>query len=251
MFKTERSLMTQVNSRFDHYPHSTFKTTSKGLPRVLIPCYSKGADVQTALNQQEHSKAAYVLLHRKKHDVHLLSKLSPYFRNCVSHELLKGNWSTNEKLPSLCYSCNKTLDGRHEKTISFNRIKLNRRAFPPIKDSEDNKEDMHEQLTTSSPWKNNYRDHHQTGSSCTPFQRFEKAQSFMEFSKHCFTRSPPLILPEVIKITPQKKTTARQKDNRVNDVALVPPPTPTVRYIRDLSPELRTSLFVITLASTP
>lgn len=241
--------MAQVASGFEQNPFSAFKT--KGLPRVLpIPYCFKGSELQPALAAQEHSKAEVVLLLGKKHDVHLLSKLSPHFRSCVSQELLKANWSRNQKLPSLCYSCNRTLDRRHEQTISFNRIKLKKRAIPDIKD-EHKVDDMHEHLTTSSPWKHNYREQQftsQNATSCTPFQRFEKAQSCAEFNKQCFTRSSPLILPEVIKITPQKKTTTRQKTNRVYDVGLVPPPTPTIRYLRDLSPELR-SLFVIRMAS--
>ena len=240
--------MTQVASGFEQNAFSNFKTRSRGLPRVLIPCCSKGTELQPALHAQQHSKAAFVILQGKKHDVHLSSKLSPYFRSCVSQELLKA---TNDKLPSLCFSCNRTLDRRHEQTISFNRIKLKRRAIPTIKDEEKD-EDMHEHLTTSSPWKYNYREQltSQNGTSCTPFQRFEKAQSFAEFNKQSSTRSPPLILPEVMKITPQKKTTPQHKINRVHDAGLVPPPTPTVRYIRELSPELR-SLFVIRMAPSP
>lgn len=241
--------MTQVLSGLEQNPFSTFK--SNGLPRVLpIPCCSKGSELQPALAAQEHSKAELVLLQGKKHDVQLLSKLSPYFRSCVSQELLKANLSRNEKLPSLCFSCNRTLDRRHEKTISFNRIKLKRRVIPDVKD-EHKEDDTHEHLTTSSPWKYNYREQlftSQNATSCTPFQRFEKAQSFALFNKQCATRSSPLILPEVTKITPQKKTTPQQKTNKVNDVGLVPPPTPTIRYLRDLSPELR-SLFVIRMAS--
>lgn len=245
--------MAQVASGFEQTPFNTFKT--KGLPRVLPIPWSRGSELQPTLTstqapQEQHRKTELVLLQAKKHDVHLLSKLSPYFRSCVSQELLKTNWYRDEKLPSLCYSCNRTLDRRHEQTISFNRIKLKRRAFPGIKD-EHKEYDMHEHLTTSSPWKYNYREQQftsQNATSCIPFQRFEKEQSFALNNKQCLTRSSPLILPEVIKITPQKKTTPRQKTTKVHDVGLVPPPTPTIRYLRDLSPELR-SLFVIRLAS--
>lgn len=242
--------MTQMVTGFPQNPVGTFKT--KGVPRVFaLPCCSKGSELQPVLDTQEHSKAELVLLQAKKHDVHLLSKLSPYFKSCVSEELLKANWSSNENLPSLCHSCNRTLDRRHEQTISFNRIKLKRRAIPNI-NGEHKDDDMHEHLTTSNPWKYNYREQHltsQNGTSCTPYQRYEKAQSFAELNKQCFTRSSPLILPEVTKITPQKKTTPpRQNAHRVHDAGLVPPPTPTIRYLRDLSPELR-SLFVIRLSS--
>lgn len=233
--------MTYVVLGFPQNPFGSVKT--KGISKVCaLPSCSKGSELPLVLDAQEHSKAELVLLQAKKHDVHLLSKLSPYFRSSVSKELLRANLSSNETLPSLCHSCNQTLDRRHEQTISLNRIKLKRRAIPSIK-GENKEDDMHEHLTTSSPWKYSYREKHLT---C---QRYEKAQSFAELHKQCFTRSSPLILPEVIKITPQKKTTSpRQKVHRVHDAGLVPPPTPTVRYLRDLSPELR-SLLMIRMAS--
>lgn len=242
--------MTHVVLEFPQNPFGSVKT--KGISKVCaLPSCSKGSELPLVLDAQEHSKAELVLLQAKKHDVHLLSKLSPYFRSSVSKELLRANLSSNETLPSLCHSCNQTLDRRHEQTISLNRIKLKRRAIPSIK-GENKEDDMHEHLTTSSPWKYSYREKHltcQDGTSCTPYQRYEKAQSFAELHKQCFTRSSPLILPEVIKITPQKKTTSpRQKVHRVHDAGLVPPPTPTVRYLRDLSPELR-SLLMIRMAS--
>ena len=110
---------------------------------------------------------------------------------------------------------------------------------------------MREQLTTSSPWKSNNREYQQTyknATSFTPFQRFKKAQSFVAFNEPIYTRSPSFILPDVIKITPQKKTTTRQKNKKVYDVGIAPPPTPNVRYIRDLSPEVR-NLCVLAMAS--
>ena len=251
MLKAKRSSIAQVNSRFEQNPHNILETKSKNLLRILIPCNFKGTELQTAFDQKEHRKAALVSPYRKQHNDHLLSKLSPYFRNCVSHDLLRAKLSSQDKLPSLCYSCNKALDGRHEKTISFNRIKLKRRTFPVITGDEDHKEDMREQLTTSSPWKNNNREYQQTyknATSFTPSQRFKKAQSFVEFNEPIYTRSPSFILPDVIKITPQKKTTTRQKNKKVYDVGIAPPPTPNVRYIRDLSPEVR-NLCVLAMAS--
>ena len=238
--------MTHVVLGFPKNPFGSVKT--KGIPKVcaLSSC-SKGSQLQPVLDAQEHSKAELVLLQAKKHDVHLLSKLSPYLRSSVSKELLKANWSSNETLPSLCHSCNRMLDRRHEQTISLNRIKLKRRTIPNVK-GENKDDDMHGHLKTSSPWKYSYREQHltcQDGTSCTPYQRYEKAQSFAELNKQCFTRSSPLILPEVIKITPQKKTAPpRQKVHRVYDAGLVPPPTPTIRYLRDLSPELRSLLMI-------
>ena len=229
--------MTQLLPGHQQNPCSTLKT--RGLTRALIPCYSKATELQNSLDTKQHSKVELVLLQGKKHEAHLLGKLSPYFRSCVSQELLKSKLSSSEKLQSLCYSCNRTLDRRLEQTISFNRIKLKRRAFAAMKNDKD--EDTAEQLTTT-PWKYNREQQYtsQTETSCTPFQRFEKAQSFAEFSKKCFSnRSPPLILPEVIKITPQKKKTPRPKASSILDVGLAPPPTPIIRYIRDLSPEVR------------
>lgn len=232
-----------------------FGAQTKGTPKVLaLPRCSKGSELQPVFDAQECSKAELVLLQSKKHDVQLLSKLSPYFKSSVFKELLRANWSSNElvNLPPLCHSCKRTLDRRHEQTISINRIKLNRRAIPNVKG--DSKEgDIHEHLTTSSPWKYiSYKEQHltsQNGTSCTSYQRYEKAQSFAELNKQSCTRSSPLILPEVVKITPQKKTTPpRQKAHSGHDTGLVPPPTPTVRYLRDLSPEMR-SLFVIRMAS--
>ena len=234
-------------------PFGSVKT--KSIPKVFaLPSCSKGSELQPLLDAREHRRAELALLQAKKYDAHLLSKLSPYFRSSVSKELLKENWSSNETLPSLCHSCNRTLDRRHEQTISFNRIKLKRRAIPNVKGGERKDDDIHEHLTTSSPWKHRYREQHltsQDGTICTPYQRYEKAQSSAELSKQCFTSSSPLILPEVIKITPQQKTTTlpRQKvHTAVHDSGLVPPPTPTIRYLRNLSPELR-SLFVIRMAS--
>ena len=242
--------MTQVVPGLPQNPFGAVKT--KDIPKVFaLPCCSKRSELQPVLDARGHSKAELVLLQAKKHDLHLLSKLSPYFRRAISKELLKANWPSNETLPSLCHSSNRTLDRRHEQTISFNRIKLKRRAIPNVK-GEHKEGDMHEHLTTSSPWKYGYREQllpSQNGASCTPYQRYEKAQSFAELNKQCFTRSSPLILPEVIKISPQKKTNPpRQKVHRVRDAGLVPPPTPTIRYLRDLTPELR-SLFVIRMAS--
>lgn len=235
--------MAQVLSAgYEPNPFSTFKT--KRLPRTLNPCCSKATEFYTVFDSKQQSKAELVLLQGKRHDAHLLSKLSPYFRGCVSQELLKAKLSTSEKLPSLCYSCNRTLDRRLEQTISFNRIKLKRRAraIPALKDNKD--EDTAEQLTTT-PRKYSREQQYtfQAEASCTPFQRFEKAQSFVQVNKPCCDHSSPLILPEVIKINPQRKKT-QLKANGVYDVGLVPPPTPIVRYIRDLSPEMR-NLFAI------
>ena len=233
--------MTQVTSGYEQNSFSSLK--SRGLPRASNLCCPKFAELHCVLEPQKNSKVELLLLQGKKHDIHLLGKLSPYFRSCVSQELLKTKLSTNEKLPSLCYSCNRTLDQRLEKTISFNRIKLKKRAFPTLKDNKD--EETVEQLT---PWKYN-KEHYasRTETNCTPFQRFEKAHSFMQFNKQCIDRSPPRILPEVIKITPQKKKTPESKGKRMYNVGLAPPPTPIVRYIRDLTPELR-NLFVIKTA---
>ena len=245
--------MAQVVTEFRQNPFGAVKTKGTSNLKVFeLHCCSKGSELQKELDAQEHSKAELVLLQSKKHDVQLLSKLSPYFKSSVSKELLKANWSLNENLPSLCHSCNRTLDRRYEQTISFNRIKLKRRAIPNVK-GEFKEGDMQEHLTTSSPWKYiSYKEKHltsQNGTSFTPYQRYEKTQSFAEINKQSLTRSSPLILPEVVKITPQRKTTPpRQKVHSVHVTGQVPPPTPNVRYLRDLSLELR-SLFVIRMSS--
>ena len=240
--------MTQVSLGYEQNPFSSFNTSKRsGFPAVLNPCCSKATEYHCRImDPKQHSKVQLVLLQGKKHEAHLLSKLSPYFRNCVSQELLNDKMSTSDRLPSLCFSCNRTLDRRLEQTISYNRIKLKRRALPAMK--EDKNEDIVEQLVTTAPWKYNREQQFVDTSCLTPFQRFEKAQSFMEFNKECFNRSPPLILPEVIKITPQKKKSPRQDASKMLDVGFAPPPTPIVRYIRELSPEVR-NMFAMTMAS--
>lgn len=233
--------MAQVSSRYEQNPFTTLKT--RGFPKVLNPCGSNQSELLSIVGSKQHSKSELVLVQRKKHDTHLLSKLSPYFRSCVSQEFLETKQSTaDEKLPSLCYSCNRNLDRRLEKTISFNRIKLRRRVLTKAKDK--SCEDRVEKLP-ATPWKYNRE---QTDLSWTPFQRLEKAQSFAEFNKRCSNRSPPFILPEVIKITPQKKKNPQRKAVKSYDTGLAPPPTPIIRYIRDLSPEVR-NIFSITMAS--
>ena len=185
--------MTQVTSGYEQDPFSSLQ--SRGLPRTLILCCPKFTELHCVLDPRKHSKVELVLVQEKKHNIHLLGKLSPYFRSRVSQELLKNKSSTNEKLPSLCYSCNRTLDQRLEKTISFNRIKLKKRAFPALKDNKE-KDTTLQRLT---PWKFN-REYYTSSpeTNYTPFQRFEKDQSFMQFNKQCLDRSPPRILPEVI-----------------------------------------------------
>lgn len=76
-------------------PQDPFGETSfslgetKSIPRVFaLPCCSKGSELHPVLDAQEHRKAELVLLQAKKHDVHQLNKLSPYFKSCVSKGLL-------------------------------------------------------------------------------------------------------------------------------------------------------------------
>ena len=159
--------MAQVSPRYEQNLFSTLKT--KGFPKVLNPCGSNQSELLTIVGSKHHSKAELVLFQRRKHDTHFLSKLSPYFRSCISQEFLETKQSTaGEKLPSLCYSCNRSLDRRLEKTISFNRIKLRRRVVTKAKDK--SCEDRVEKLPATA-WKYNRE---QTDLSCTPFQRLRK-----------------------------------------------------------------------------
>ena len=233
--------MTKVSSRYEQNLFSTLKT--KGCPKVLKPCGGKQNELLSIVGTKQHSKAELVLIQGRKHDTHLLSKLSPYFRSCVSQKFLGTKQSTaSEKLQSLCCSCNRSLDRRLEKTISFNRIKLRRRFLTKAKDK--SCEDRIEKLP-ATPWKYNRE---QTDLSWTPFQRCEKAQSFAGFNKQCSNRSPSFILPEVIKMTPQKKKNPQTKAINSHDAGLTPPPTPIIRYVRDLSLEVR-NIFSKTMTS--
>lgn len=64
----------------------------------------------------------------------------------------------------------------------------------------------------------------------------------LELNKQCFTRYLPLILT---RIKDKRTTPTRQTVHRVHDAGLFPPPTPTIRYLRDLSPEIKNGLFLL------
>ena len=128
-FPAKKAKMAQVSPRYEQNLFITFKT--KGFPKVLNPCGSNQSELLSIVGSKQHSKAELVLFQRKKHDTHLLSKLSPYFRSCISQEFLETKQSTaGEKLPSLCYSCNRSLDRRLDNSGSFQTISEGYQRFP-------------------------------------------------------------------------------------------------------------------------
>ena len=182
-------------------------------------------------------KGNYLVSHSSEYEGNATSlSISPGAQTSLSVSALEYlGLSPSPQPPRSESTCNfRELPKRYEQTLARNRIQLTRRAFP-LKESKVDFEPFekinghHDFYAGDS--KNTYRlynkplltsnyDHE------TPFQRFvrERRDNLNQRNSH---KSRCVILPEIVKLSPQSKTPL--KSNKRAGTVHVPPPTP-VRF---------------------